>query len=443
MRLRLLIFGVIGAALTAGAPARAQSPAPPTYGVDAWTAYRLGCAKLDSGALEAAIHDLQVALAKRPTERDFAVKLATAQQRAGRFADAANVLRTIRAERPNDSSIQAMHGACLAELEDWAGAIEALAPLETELTIVERRALARALRRTARGTDADEVIERAASRFPNDEALALDAVKLALHRRRFSTALERCDKASRAGCSAAQIECLRGAAFLGMGRAVGDPREIPGNAAIGSMLAEGLVIGTSAQPGRVRVAGPGSGIFHTRQAIDAGHHSAEVWATYARCWRAADQKAIAADLIAQHLDEIALLDDAVAIQAVAAIALDASDLAGYLRLIECAASRDEAGSTSMRISAYRTLAERYNLRGDEVMSIAFLQRAHELAPDDIDTTARLGHELFAAGRQAEAGTHYQAVLTADPQHKDRRRILARLSSIIEPRIAASQPAGRP
>jgi tetratricopeptide (TPR) repeat protein len=181
-----------------------------------------------------------------------------------------------------------------------------------------------------------------------------------------------------------------------------------------------------------RVATGASAILAARRAIHEGVETPNVWIAFARGLQAAAQERAAWEIVSRQLP--VLLDGAEprVLQAAADVALSAGKLKEFLQLREkAAADADDSERRAALVSTYRTLAEAYNLRGDERTSLAFLQRAYELSPEDLDTRLLLADALWASGDRLGACEHYRALLVLAPAHAERRRIFGRLQEFVE------------
>ncbi|MDX2198688.1 MAG: tetratricopeptide repeat protein [Phycisphaerae bacterium] len=420
-----------GDALAAGAAASAPTAtAPVMYAVDAWTAYQLGCAKFAAGDLDAAIHDLRIALAKRPDEVAFATRLGEVYLAAANPDAAHSVLDHAMSQHPADMNLRALTARAAAGKGEWRIVVRLLAEFESRVRIEDRLLLADAYRALGRAHESAAVIERTAENFGHDARVALAGVRAALADRQPATALQRCDLARLRGVGEPRLDALRAEAWLSLGNIVGQAQKIdaPG-VPLGARRGEGVIFSRGSNPTRY-LSHPQSALSAARRAQDAGEANVATILCYARCWAELDQPALAWGTVQPILQRILESPDGALLEPASAIALRAGELSAYLALREATAARDVPRRAELLWDAYRIVAEQYNVRGDEAMSIAFLERAYEQRPDHVATRLSLAHAYWAAQQQEKAAEHYQALLLEDIASAARAKIMTRLESMI-------------
>lgn len=434
MRLRILIL--LFCIYSASGPAAGQSPASvPLYTCDAQTAFALGCTKVDAGELAAGISDLQVAVAKRPGEAGFALRLAEAYLRAERLDEAEGLLKIIESAATGERTALefALLRAQLAVLRrDWEAVVRWLAPREARLGIDGMLQWGAALVRMGKSEEAEKVVQRALRRFPQDISLLLESVDIALLRGQFATARQRCAAAAAMGAPRGAVLAREARAWFGLRNVLGTPQlcAVPGGR-IGQMTAQGVIFAAGMEEGQCRTAPPESALYAIRAALDAGQDEPADWVLFARCLHAAGQSAAGWSVLDGRMQQLLSEPDAAVLSGAADVALGAGRLEAYLQLIEAAATCSEADAMNVRFEAFKRLAELYNLRGDETMSLAFLKRASELRPEDLSIRLGLADAMWVAGDKVLACDHYRMVLAEGADRAARRRILKRLAEFAE------------
>lgn len=435
MRLRILIL--LFFMHPASGPAAGQDPASvPLYTCDAQTAFALGCTKVDAGDLAAGISDLQVAVAKRPGEAGFALRLAEAYLRAERLDEAEGLLRIIESGAPTDEQTCLEFALLRAQLavlrRDWEAVVRWLAPREPRLGVDGRLQWAAALVRMGQSEEAEKVVQRALRRFPQDISLLLESVDIALLRGQLATARQRCAAAAEMGAPRGAVLAREARAWFGLRNVLGKTQlcAVSGGR-IGQMTAQGVIFAVGVEEGQCRVAPPESALYAIRAALDAGQDEPANWVMFARCLHVAGQSAAGWSVLDGRMQQLLSAPDAAVLSGAADVALGAGSLEAYLQLIEAAATCSEADAMNIRFEAFKRLAELYNLRGDETMSLAFLKRASELRPEDLSIRLGLADAMWVAGDKVLACDHYRLVLAEGADPAARRRILKRLAEFAE------------
>lgn len=413
------------------APSQVRDELPPVYACDAQTAFYLGCAKLEAGNIEAAVADLRVALAKRPDEREYAIRLAEACLRSNRLDEALRLVNVPAA--PADAvQVATLRAEIEAKRDNWPAVVAALVPVEAELAPPARLLLAKALRRCSRPAQAGAVLGRAVRAYGNEMSVRAAWIADAVTRGQFATALQRCEEAERIGFPRGAALALRAEALFGSGDVLGrvEMRALA-DVQIGQLLEDGVVFARGRNAEEVRVATGECALVSARRALDSGVDTPALWLVYARCLLAGRQEHAAWAVVQRRRAALLEESEAPALLEAAEVAVAAGRLADYVAFVEQAAKRDPQRGPDLQFSAYGRLAEEYNLRGEEAESLAFLNRALELRPDDAEMRLRVADALWAAGERVLASDNYRLVLSAAPGHPERRRMLQRLAEFAE------------
>lgn len=427
-------------------PAAAESPDglsdPQSFDCDAQTAFTIGSHKLRAGEYEGAVRDLRIAVAKRPDDPEYILRLAEGCLHTRRLDEAAALLGN-PPSGVDPLRIALLRSAVERARANWSAAADLLAPHEDKLPVQDRLALADSLARSERYTECSQVIARAARKHPRDPQVLRAWVADAIARQQYATALDHCDTAARRGLSGAEVLSLRAEAQFGVGNVLGkvETREMP-RAAIGQLTLDGVVFARNRDGQSVRIATGDCAIVSARRALDMGFDTPALWLVYARCLLVGRQDHAAWAIVQAQRSSILEQADTRALLNAAEVALAAGKLDPFMEFIEAAAAQLPAQATTLHFTAYSRLAEEYNLRGQEAESLGFLKRAAELRPDDVEVRLRLADALWAMGEQVLACDSYRQVLTSAPAHLERRRITQRLAEFSQqqrPAVAQAQP----
>jgi Tfp pilus assembly protein PilF len=297
-------------------------------------------------------------------------------------------------------------------------------------------ALARASSQAER-CSADELLERAAERFPDCSEVQLAWIDLALGRGLASTALERltrCDPRRRVEPEFA----LRAAkAYYQLDRLLGDAevRSVAGGRA-GQFLHGRLLVERRPGCDRFLCVPPESAMYQVRRALDGGLEDPAALVLHARIWSRMGRPEVGLSILKQR--EAVLLDDPDegVLDAFCDLAFDADALSDYLRCSRMRAALQPGRRRNILFAACLATAERYCQRGDEALYVQWLYRAIRYKPDHQDALLRLADADWAAGRGRDAASLYRRLLQCCPDHPDRPRILRRLA---ESTSASSAP----
>lgn len=313
---------------------------------------------------------------------------------------------------------------------DVAGAIELFervvraSPDSTDALVALARAHA-AARRVSRAAD---ILTAALERQPLCDVLWLELVQLALDSRQYGLALRRVEAARRRLTpSPARLAYQAALARFHLGQSLGATRvrEVAGGRA-GQFAGEWLLVERRGDADRFLCCPRQSALYELRRALDAGFDEQAAHCLHARIWASAGRPEVGLGILRSReaawrkhvsFDTLKTLGD---------LSLACNQVVDYLRYARSRARRAPNSHDEIMYEAYVAAAQRYNERGDEVMSRELLQRALDLRQDDVALMLRLGDAIWESGDCDQARPWYRRVLTAEPDHPDRMRILERL-----------------
>jgi tetratricopeptide (TPR) repeat protein len=422
-------------------PATSQPSARPASDV----LYAQGCAQLQAGDAAAAIPLLTRAVAQRPDNLDYAVKLAEAHAAAGQTSAALRLLNDLAARHPDQMALRVARAEVHALDRDWTAVEEALAPLEDGLDADGLVLLANACAQRSQAARARAILQRGLKRLPQDETLWLALIDHALDSEQCALALQRVRQARRHLAPSPRLEFRAAQAYYRLGQALGQTRVIrmPDGRA-GQFVNDWLLVEKRAEPDRFLCCPKASALYALRRALDAGLDEPAAHLLHARIWQQAGRPGVGLAILQSR--EALLLDRTPSASAesrrhggprpqdatpeilatFADLALAANALDDFLRYTRLRAARQPQRRTEILYDAFVAAAERYNQRGDEVMYRELLRRALALRSDDVDLMLRLADALWDAGEGQAATIWYRRVLERQPAHRDRSRILKRL-----------------
>ncbi len=288
--------------------------------------------------------------------------------------------------------------------------------------------LARAQRQLGDREAARRTVAEGLARDPKSEALwrerlgaELDAGNLTLARQSWSEACEALGEPPWLSAHAARI-------FAGMGAWIGELCTVTApRGRCGEFSGGRLLLRVRQRPGEFVACGPDGVMYHVRRALDAGEQDARLHVLHARAWLALDMPDAAAAILDAHRAEIEELVEPHATRVCAEAFLASGRLDDYLRSMRKLAADHPATADDTMFEAFDTLAEQYNLRGEEALALAHLLRASDLRPTDCAASLRAADALWTAGRQELAQARYRAALENCPGGEDRLRMLERMS----------------
>lgn len=392
------------------------------------------------GDLDQAIRTYRQAIAKRPGELRYTIKLADTLIEADRIDDAEHLLTLAKKEHPLSVDVRSLLGRVHYERGQWQTAVDLLTPLEDALFPADRTALAAALTKLGRAHDAEKVLNRGVDAFTDSSALHWAWIDSALRQRRFTTASLRCDLAERRLGSSPQLLFRRALALYHSGRAIGKMRVAKReDGRVGQLLPDGLIVGKTRRGNRYRICPKDSAIWCVRTAIDAGLATPATWTLYARCWQEVGDDREAWQMIERFREPLQESDDELVVDLAADVALAGNALEAYAAFRARLAKLRPRDEKQIQLKTLETLAEQYNLRGDATLSAAQLARAVELDAENDDLRLRYGHALWSAGKQQDAIREYHAVLARVPRHRERRKLLERIGTTVGNERPEEQP----
>lgn len=449
------------AATTAPSTRAASKPAtqtlPADAGVDAAGLFRAGRDALAAGSAERAVELLSDAVARRPDEPAYQLKLADAYAAADRRDAAMRLLQNVVQRDPQSLAARTALGRLYRDAGRFEAAMSLLSPAEQQLDEADLVLLVDCMTRAGKAAAAQPVVERGLQRFPRCEPLWLALADAFVDAHRLAGALEVVGRARVQIGDTPGLAWRAAQAYFGLGQTLGEvfTRRIEGGV-LGQFSRAHLVIDRGRAPGEFICVPPESALYQVRRALDGGIDLPAAHLMHARIWQSAGKPRIAFEILkareaAMFEFEAPTSNEAAGVSVGSAvttrpartvppavnaelldtytqIAFDADAFSDFLRLSRRRAEATPARRETILKSAYLALAEKYNERGDEKMFVECLTRASELAPGDMPLMLRRADAAWDADRKTDAAACYRRVLEADPQHARRKQMLERIAA---------------
>lgn len=396
--------------------------------------FEAGRARLKAGQAPEAIELLSAAIARRPGEIEYQLTLSKAYDAAGRRDAAIRLLENIvkRHERHVVARVS------LARLHALGGAParvrELLTPFPDELDAAALLLLANASRDLGRHSDSRHSLRAGISRFPRDAPLWLALIDSMIEEERHAGALAVIRKAEQRLGRSAALHYRAARSYFALDELLGEAsaRAVRGGR-VGQFHDDLLLVERRSGTSRFLCCPPRSALYQLRRALDAGMDAPEAHLMHAEIWRRIGKPRIGFGIVKRRESVLLQDPDASTLRAFARLALESESFSDYLRYVRALAALDANRGAELLRTAFETLAERYNERGDDAMQVRCLERAAALSPDDPALLLRLGDAKWQHGELRAAATCFQRVLELAPAHPQRRRILARLADLDAPR----------
>ncbi|TWT42105.1 cellulose synthase subunit BcsC [Phycisphaerae bacterium RAS1] len=434
-----LVIVALQLALVAGA-AQADPPTsrPAFESLPADRLFEIGCRKLNEGDYAQAVASLSQAVAKRPDEPVYPLKLAEAYEAAGRRSDAQRTLELLDSQHPRNTDVRAALARLKLKSHEAGAAAALLEEVRTRLNADGLTLLAATYAAEARPAARDAVLGEALARYPDDIFVRLAWIDAALQDGCGALALTRIDESGRVLADDPRGDLLAARAYLMLDRALGQTelREIPG-ARAGQIVSGWLLLEQPAGQRKFLCCPEASAMYRIRRALAAGLDTPDAHLLHARIWRSAGRAETAYSVL--RGGEPALLDQAPdeMLELLERLALELGRVAEFLRFAQQRADRTPARRSEMMHSAFLAAADHYGVCGDVAAAREFTRRALNCKPDQPDTQLRLAEAERDAGNVAEARRLYRAVLSGAASQDARRTAATRLAELAE-----DPPGGR-
>lgn len=392
--------------------------------------FEAGRARLKVGQAPQAIELLSAAIARRPGEIEYQLSLSEAYEAAGRRDAAIRLLQNIvqRYERHLAARVS------LARLHALAGTParvrELLTPVFDTLDAAGLLLLAEAARDLGRHSDSRRSLRAGISRFPRNVPLWLALIDSMIEEDRHAGALAVIRRAERRLGRSADLHYRAARSYFALDELLGEAsaRTVRGGR-VGQFHADLLLVERRSGTSRFLCCPPRSALYQLRRALDAGLDAAEAHLMHAEIWRRIGKPRIGFGIVKSREPVLLQNPSESTLRAFARLALESESFSDYLRYVRAFAAFDVEHEDELLRTAFETLAERYNERGDDTMQVRCLERAASLTPDDAALLLRLGDAKWQHGERQAAATCLQRVLELEPTHPQRRRILARLADL--------------
>ena len=329
------------------------------------------------------------------------------------------------------STAPADRAAAATELADagrWAELAALLADLPDDADLPLRLHRAAALARLGRLPDAARDLAAVRRSHPDTAGLAAAEIDLLLRRGQPAAALARLAAAEVAPDDPALRHLLTARAYFAMDRLLGDAavRHVPGGRP-GHFDGEWLLVEPRDGTDRFLGCPPLSALYQVRRALAAGVTGPDGHLLHARIWMRLGRTDVATRLVETHADELLRSRDPAVPAALAELSLAAGDLRAFLRYTDEQVERAPDRRAAIMLAAMRSAADLSALRGDVALHLQFLQRALDLAPEDLELLLATGDAAWEADQPDAAVACYRRLLAREPQHPDRLRIAERIA----------------
>lgn len=417
------------AAHVKSAGAGADRPPQQIVERDGAALYQEGCERLKAGDAEIAIGLLSQAVAKRPQQIEYPLKLAEAYMAANRLEAAQRLLENLKKQQPRHRAVLLALGRLHAQRNAWQTAADILAPCADALDVDGVLLLAQAHHQLGQAAQQTETLQQGLKRWPQQERLWLAHIDSALERKQYAGALECVAEARRRMPPAPAVDLRAAQAYFHLGQALGktEIRPVPGGRA-GQFVGEILLVEERDGAQRFLCCPAESALYQIRRALDGGLDEPAAHLLHAQIWRKIGRAKTGLAVLKNR--EAVLLEsaDAAVLETFSALALEAGALSDYLRYARLRGERQAAQREAILYDAYLAVAERYNQRGEEAAYLEFLRRAWELRPDNLDLLLQLADANWAAGRHDAAAQLYRRLLECKPGHPEQGRMLQCLAT---------------
>lgn len=415
----------------------ADPPAAPlSADAPAESFFELGCRQLERGEFAAAVASLSQAVAKRPDEASFPLKLAEAYTAAGRRDDARRTLELLHFQRPEDVVVRAALANLRLSTGDSAAAVALLTPVRPQLEASGLTLLAAALDAAGQTPARDAALEEAVSRFPSSAAAHLARVDAALRSGCAALALARLSEARPALTDDPRADLLAARAYLLLDQPLGRTELREWSDAKVGQFREGWLLLEQPPGQRAFLCCPeASAMYHVRRALAIGLDAPEVHLLHARAWLAAGRPETARSLLNAREQSLVNAAPDESLELLETLSLTLGHIGDFLKYAQQRADRSPGRRNELLHAAFISAADHYTIRGNAAASREFTRRALKCKPDALDTALRLADAERDAGNFGEAQRLYRVVLSGVAAPDLRRLAARRLTEL------ADQPPG--
>lgn len=416
----------------ASAPA---APLPPSAAL-----FAEGCRLLAAGQCADAVTTLSNAVAARPDDCPYALKLAEAYACSGRPDAAKGLLSNLHADHPDRTDVALALAQALAHDAEFPRAVAVLIPHEARLDEAGLLVLVAALERGGQPARAALVARDGLRRLPRSEPLWLARIDQCLNQGRAALALRAIDDARQAIADGGQLSLRAARAYLMLGQALGaaEVRTVPGGR-VGHVRDGWLLIDARRARDSFLCCPRASALFEIRRAVDAGLDTPELHCLHARAWAQAGMPERGLQLLKDRAAMLLERPEPATVRAYLDLALAAGDLEQAPRYALAAAALAPQHRNDILHDAYVRIAEAYNQRGNEPLYVEYLNRALELQPGDVRLSLRLADAEWQAERRGAAVRIYERLLRDHPELGGDQLILQRLADAQAPPAAPGRP----
>ncbi len=289
-------------------------------------------------------------------------------------------------------------------------------------------ALARACLAAQSPQQANVVLTEALDRFPDHVELTLAWIDAALAQGCYATALDRVRTAQAKTHDTPELRLRAAQAYFQLGQVLGEAevRAVPDGRA-GQFVGNWLLVEPREGPDRFLCCPPASALYQLRQALDAGLDEPAAHVLHARIWQRIGRPQIGLAILKSRAAVLLARPGEDVLATFSDLALEAGAMPDFLRYERLRADRQPERREEILLAACLTAAEQYSQRGEGGLCIQWLSRAVRIRPNDTGVILRLADAEWAGGQPDLATPLYQRVLSLEPAHPERGRILSNLA----------------
>jgi tetratricopeptide (TPR) repeat protein len=344
--------------------------------------------------------------------------------------DTANLVILERAVSSAPDSVAARRALAdeLLRQGEYTGVVDALTPVSEALDTNDTLTLSRALVHIGKTTQAADLLRQALNRTPDQAPLWTELVQLALDSERYGLALRRVQEARAAlKSSTPRLSFQAATARFHLGQSLGatSVREFP-DGRPGQFVGKWLLVEQRGDKDRFLCCPRESALYQLRRALDGGLDDQAADCLHAAIWAGAGRPEVGLRIIKSR--EAAWREGPTvnSLKTLAELSLACGKARDYLSYSRRLARRDPETAENVMYEAYVSAAKLYNQRGEQTMYRELLRRALEIRQDDVELMLSLGDTIWETGDHEGARAWYRRMLSREPDHPQRIRIMKRL-----------------
>lgn len=287
--------------------------------------------------------------------------------------------------------------------------------------------LASALENLGETEAADTVLREALVAHPQAIELWTQFVLAAEGRRDATECLRRLEQAQKRVPPTPELHLAAAKSFAALDQVLGTPEIRAYPEARAGQFVDGWLLLEERESHQFTCCPRASAMYHVRRALDAAPDNDAAHLLHAMLWTRLGRGEIGLQIVRSREPLLLRSGSPAVLEQMAQVALGADDLSAFLRYSRLRADRDLERREEILVDAYRSLAARFNDRGQPDLHADALRRAVKLRPDDPALALELADAEWSLGRRAEAARLYRRLLQEQPLHPERQRTLQRLT----------------